>query len=38
MSEQEAVDMIEFFKWIDGIDLNGFERIISPLAKDKIDN
>ena len=38
MSEQEAEDMVEFFKWIDGIDLNGFERIVSPLAKDKIDN
>ena len=38
MSEEEATDMIEFFKWIDGIDLNGFERIVSPLAKDKIDN
>ena len=38
MSEQEADDMIAFFTWIDGIDLNGFERIVSPLAKDKIDN
>lgn len=34
MNEQEANDMIEFFKWIDGIDLNGFERIVSPLAKE----
>ena len=38
MSEEEADDMIEFFKWIGGIDLNGFERVVSPLAKDKIDN
>jgi len=38
MSEQEADDLVAFFTWIDGIDLNGFERIVSPLAKDKIDN
>lgn len=35
MSEQEAQDMIEFFKWIGEIDLNGFEKIVSPLAKDQ---
>jgi len=35
MSEQQAEDMIEFFKWIGEIDLNGFERIVSPLAKDQ---
>lgn len=33
MTEQEAIDMVEFFKWIGEIDLNGFERIVSPLAK-----
>ncbi len=38
MSDQEALDMIEFFKWIGEIDLNGFDRIVSPLAKDKINN
>jgi len=38
MSDQEAKDMIEFFKWIGEIDLNGFDRIVSPLAKDKINN
>lgn len=39
MSEQEALDMIEFFKWIGEIDLNGFEKIVSPLAKEpKITN
>ena len=37
-SEQEAFDMIDFFKWIGEIDLNGFDRIVSPLAKDKINN
>jgi nitric oxide reductase subunit C len=35
MSEQEAEDMIAFFNWIGEIDLNGFERIVSPLAKDQ---
>lgn len=33
-SEEEANDLIEFFDWIDDIDLNGFETVISPLAKD----
>ncbi len=33
MSNQEAEDMVAFFKWINEIDLNGFERIVSPLAK-----
>ena len=38
MTEQEAKDMIAFFEWIGEIDLNGFDRIESPLAKDKINN
>ncbi|WP_456461692.1 c-type cytochrome [Lutibacter sp.] len=38
MTESEATDVISFFKWIGEIDLNGFERIVSPLAKDKINN
>ncbi|HIP48573.1 MAG TPA: cytochrome c [Lutibacter sp.] len=33
MSEAEANDMVEFFKWIGNVDLNGFETIVSPLAK-----
>ncbi|WP_347175009.1 c-type cytochrome [Polaribacter uvawellassae] len=39
MSEQEANDMVAFFKWIGNIDLNGFgevvgvDRKISPLSK-----
>ncbi len=37
MSEQEAKDVVEFFKWIGNIDLNGFETVVSPLAKDKIN-
>tara|TARA_R110002096_G_C14554535_1_gene719449 strand:+ start:215 stop:691 length:477 start_codon:yes stop_codon:yes gene_type:complete len=41
MSEQEADDMVAFFKWIGNIDLNGFgevvgvDRKISPLSKGK---
>lgn len=38
MTKMEAEDMIAFFKWIDKIDLNGFERIVSPLAKDRSDD
>jgi nitric oxide reductase subunit C len=34
-SEGEAGDLIAFFDWIGKIDLNGFETIVSPLAKDK---
>ncbi len=33
-SNDEADDLIAFFDWIDEIDLNGFDRIVSPLAKD----
>ena len=35
MSEAEATDVVEFFKWVGEIDLNGFETVVSPLAKDK---
>ncbi|RKE98155.1 c-type cytochrome [Ichthyenterobacterium magnum] len=34
-SEEEAADLIAFFDWIDDIDLNGFDTVVSPLAKDK---
>jgi nitric oxide reductase subunit C len=37
MTEKEASDVVAFFKWIGEIDLNGFDRIVSPLAKDKIN-
>jgi nitric oxide reductase subunit C len=37
-SNDEAEDLIAFFDWIDDIDLNGFDRVVSPLAKDKINN
>lgn len=35
-TSEEADDVIAFFNWIGEIDLNGFERIISPLAKDEL--
>jgi nitric oxide reductase subunit C len=38
MTEAEATDVVAFFKWIGQIDLNGFDRIVSPLAKDRMNN
>ena len=38
MTEGEATDVIAFFNWIGEIDLNGFDRIVSQLAKDKLNN
>ena len=35
MAEEEALDVIAFFEWIGEIDLNGFDRVVSPLAKDE---
>lgn len=35
MSKEDADAMVEYLKWIGEIDLNGFERVVSPLAKDK---
>jgi len=37
-NKDQADDLINFFEWIGNIDLNGFDRIVSPLAKDKINN
>ncbi|MFK5981751.1 MAG: cytochrome c [Flavobacteriaceae bacterium] len=34
-SKDEAEDLVAFFDWIGKIDLNGFETVVSPLAKDK---
>jgi nitric oxide reductase subunit C len=34
MSEKDADAMVAYFKWIGKIDLNGFDRIVSPLAKE----
>jgi nitric oxide reductase subunit C len=39
MSEQEANDMVAFFKWVSQLNLNGFEKVdrkVSPLAKDQM--
>lgn len=33
MTKAQANDMVEFFKWVGEIDLNGFETVVSPLAK-----
>ncbi len=38
MSEQEANDMIAFFKWIGSLDLNGFDRVVSPIAKKRLQS
>ena len=44
MTEAEATDVVEFFKWIGKIDLNGFgevvgvDRKISPLSKNNNNN
>jgi nitric oxide reductase subunit C len=37
MSEEDAQAMVEYFKWIGEIDLNGFDRIVSPLAREKMN-
>jgi nitric oxide reductase subunit C len=37
MTEQEASDVVAFFNWIGKIYLNGFDRVVSPLAKEKIN-
>lgn len=37
MSEADANDVVEFFKWAGEVDLNGFEKIVSPLAKEKMN-
>lgn len=35
MNDADAEAMIAYFIWIGNIDLNGFDRVVSPLAKDK---
>lgn len=35
MTDEEAEAVIAYFKWIGKIDLNGFDTVVSPLAKDK---
>ena len=39
MNDQDANDMIAFFKWVGNLDLNGFEKVdlkVSPLAADRM--
>ncbi len=33
MNEKDAQAMIAYLKWVGNIDLNGFDRVVSPLAK-----
>jgi nitric oxide reductase subunit C len=33
MSEADANAVVAYFKWIGKIDLNGFDRVVSPLSK-----
>ncbi len=33
MSEEDAEAVVAYFKWIGQIDLNGFDQVVSPLAK-----
>jgi len=35
MSEEDAAAMAAYLKWIGEIDLNGFDRVVSPLSKVK---
>lgn len=37
MSDEDAAAVVAYLEWIGEIDLNGFERIVSPLAKDKLN-
>jgi nitric oxide reductase subunit C len=34
MSQEDADAMVAYFEWIGHIDLNGFDRIVSPLSKE----
>ncbi|MCO5233579.1 MAG: cytochrome c [Chitinophagales bacterium] len=34
MNDEDTEAMIAFLKWVGEIDLNGFDRVVSPLAKD----
>ena len=34
MNEADAEAVVAYFKWIGQIDLNGFDRIVSPLSKE----
>jgi nitric oxide reductase subunit C len=34
MNEKDANAVVAYLKWIGKLDLNGFDRIVSPLAKE----
>lgn len=36
MSDEDAEAVVAYLEWIGKIDLNGFERIVSPLAKENL--
>jgi nitric oxide reductase subunit C len=38
MTEEDADAVVAYFKWIGEIDLNGFDRVVSPLAKDNVES
>lgn len=35
MNEADANAMVAYFKWIGELDLNGFDKVVSPLSKSK---
>jgi nitric oxide reductase subunit C len=35
MNEADATAMVEFFKWIGNMDLNGFEKAVAPKTENK---
>lgn len=37
MSDEDAEAMVAYFEWIGELDLNGFEKIVSPLAKERLN-
>ncbi|HMV14931.1 MAG: cytochrome c [Chitinophagales bacterium] len=38
MNDKDTEALIAYLKWIGNINLNGFDQVVSPLAKDKIKN
>ena len=38
MTDEEADAMIAYLNWIGELDLNGFDHMVSPLAKDRQEN
>ena len=38
MSNEDADAMVAYFEWIGKIDLNGFDRVVSPLSKEETNS